>query len=130
MEPSLLERFDTRTRQAGYTNRSRAIGDMVRAYLVEAQWQEGTGEVVGTVTIVYDHHARDVESKLTELQHVHQDAIVCTTHVHLTHSDCLEVVVVRGTGSGVSALADQIMSSPGVKHGRLVCTAATEQIHA
>jgi CopG family nickel-responsive transcriptional regulator len=130
MAPSLLRKFDARTRQAGYNNRSRAISDMVRAYLVEAQWQEGTGHVVGTVTIVYDHHSRDVESKLTELQHIHQDAILCTTHVHLTNTDCLEVVVVRGTGAEVSALAEQIISSPGVKHGRLVCTAATEHIHA
>lgn len=130
MEPSLLRGFDARTRQAGYTNRSRAISDVVRAYLVEAQWQEGNGEVVGTVTIVYDHHARDVERKLTEMQHVHQEAIVCSTHVHLTSTDCLEVIVVRGTGSEVSALAEQIISSPGVKHGRLVCTAATEHIHS
>ena len=130
MEPSLLTKFDARIKEAGYTNRSRAISDVVWAYLVEAQWQEGTGQIVGTVTIVYDHHAKDVEHNLTELQHTHQEAIVCATHVHLTDSDCLEVIVVRGTGAEVSALAEQIMSSPGVKHGRLVCTAATEHIHA
>ncbi len=128
MEPSLLKQLDARTKQAGYANRSRAISDMARAYLVEAQWKEGRGQVVGTVTIVYDHHARDVESKLTELQHTHEGAIVCTTHVHLTHDDCLEVIVVRGTGADVSALAEQIISSPGVKHGQLVCTAATEHL--
>ena len=130
MEPSLLTKFDIRIGEAGYTNRSRAVGDIVRAYLVEAQWQEGTGQIVGTVTIVYDHCARDVERKLTEMQHVHHEAIVCSTHVHLTDTDCLEVIVVRGTGREVSALAEQIISSPGVKHGRLVCTAATEHIHA
>lgn len=128
IEPSLLEQFDARIRQAGYANRSRAISDMARAYLVEAQWKEGTGQVVGTVTIVYDHHVRDVERKLTELQHIHEDAILCTTHVHLTHNDCLEVIVVRGTGVEVSALAEQIIASPGVKHGQLVCTAATDQL--
>jgi CopG family nickel-responsive transcriptional regulator len=128
MEPSLLKQFDTRIRQAGYANRSRAISDMARAYLVEAQWKEGTGQVVGTVTIVYDHHVRDVERKLTELQHIHEDAILCTTHVHLTHNDCLEVIVVRGTGVEVSALAEQIIASTGVKHGQLVCTAATDHL--
>ncbi len=128
MEPSLLKQFDTRIKQAGYASRSRAISDMARGYLVEAQWKEGTGKVVGTVTIVYDHHARDVESTLTEMQHTHEEAILCTTHVHLTHADCLEVIVVRGTGAEVSALAEQIIASPGVKHGQLVCTAATEHL--
>jgi CopG family nickel-responsive transcriptional regulator len=124
IEPSLVRAFDARIKQAGYENRSRAIGDIIRSYLVEAQWQEGEGEVVGTVTLVYDPHSRDVERRLTDLQHSHHDAIACTTHVHLTESDCLEVVVVRGPVGEVSALAEQILSSPGVKHGKLVCTAA------
>jgi len=129
VEPALLEAFDRRIQSAGYTNRSQAIGDVLRAYLVDAQWEDGSTPVVGTVTIVYDHHSRDVARRLTELQHGHDAAIACTTHVHLTHSDCLEVIVVRGTADEVQALADQIISSPGVKHGRLVCTAATEGLH-
>ena len=129
MEPALLRAFDERIEQAGYGNRSRAVGDIVRSYLVDAQWQERGAEVVGTVTIVYDHHSEGVGRRLTELQHEYDGTIACTTHVHLTHRDCLEVIVVRGTADEVRALADQIITSPGVKHGRLVCTAATGELH-
>ena len=129
MEPALLKAFDKRIREAGYQNRSRAVCDIVRSYLVDAQWEDNGVPVVGTVTIVYDHHSRDVERRLTELQHTHEAAIACTTHVHLSHDDCLEVIVVRGTADEVRSLADQIISSPGVKHGRLVCTAAASELH-
>jgi CopG family transcriptional regulator, nickel-responsive regulator len=124
MEPGLLEAFDREIARAGYGNRSRAVGDIVRDYLVEAQWQEGDTEVVGTVTIVYDPHSRKAERYLTGLQHQHHDAIACTTHVHLAEQDCLEVIVVRGSARDVNALAEQIMRAPGVKQGKLVCTAA------
>ncbi|MGQ9730549.1 MAG: nickel-responsive transcriptional regulator NikR [Candidatus Zipacnadales bacterium] len=129
MEPGLLKAFDERIAQVGYESRSRAISDIVRSYLVEQQWQQAEAEVVGTVTIVYDHHDHDVEQRLTELQHDHHDAIACTTHVHLNHNNCLEVIVVRGRTRQVRALADRIITCPGVKHGRLVCTSATEHLH-
>ncbi len=129
MEPGLLRAFDRGLRKAGYDSRSRAVTDIVRSYLVDEQWQDAGAQVVGTVTIVYDHHDHDVEQQLTALQHAHHEAIACTTHVHLDHHDCLEVVVVRGRAARVRALAEQIITSPGVKHGKLVCTAATEQLH-
>jgi CopG family nickel-responsive transcriptional regulator len=127
MEPGLLAAFDEQIARAGYDTRSHAIGDVLRAYLVGAEWQGGEGEVVGTVTLVYDPHAHDVERRLTDFQHQHHEAIACTTHVHLTEDDCLEVVVVRGSARLVSTLAEQIISSPGVKHGKLVCTAAVSR---
>ncbi|MBM3500694.1 MAG: nickel-responsive transcriptional regulator NikR, partial [Armatimonadetes bacterium] len=96
MEPGLLRAFDRRLKRSGYDSRSRAVADIVRAYLVDGQWQDAGARVVGTVTIVYDHRNRDVEQRLTELQHAHHDAIACATHVHLDHDDCLEVIVVRG----------------------------------
>jgi len=129
MEPKLLRAFDRRIARAGYDSRSRAVGDIVRSYLVDQQWLEAEASVVGTVTIVYDHHDGDIEQRLTEFQHTHHEAIACTTHVHLDHHDCLEVIVVRGPAGQVRGLADQIISAPGVKHGRLVCTAAMEQLH-
>ena len=129
MEPGLLRAFDRRLTKAGYDSRSRAVQDIVRSYLVDEQWQEAGAQVVGTVTIVYDHHDRDIEQRLTEFQHVHHDAIACTTHVHLDSHDCLEVIVVRGKAAKVRDLAEQIITAPGVKHGRLVCTAATGQLH-
>lgn len=129
MEPELLEAFDKRLTSAGYESRSRALADIVRAYLIDEQWQDAEAEVVGTVTIVYNHHDHDVEQRLTELQHAHHGAIACTTHVHLDAEDCLEVIVVRGKVAKVRALAEQIITSPGVKHGRLVCTAAVGRLH-
>jgi CopG family nickel-responsive transcriptional regulator len=129
MEPGLLEAFDRRIGQAGYDSRSRAVADIVRGYLVEQQWEQSDAPVVGTVTIVYDHHDRAVEQRLTELQHEHHDAIACTTHVHLSQRDCLEVIVVRGTAAEVRRLADRIVTLGGVKHGRLTCTAVTEHLH-
>jgi len=129
MEPGLLRAFDRRLKRSGYDSRSRAVADIVRAYLVDGQWQDAGARVVGTVTIVGDHRNRDVEQRLTELQHAHHDAIACATHVHLDHDDCLEVIVVRGRTAKVRALAEEIITAPGVKHGRLVCTATTGQLH-
>ena len=122
MDGKLLAEFDRRIARAGYASRSEALRDMVRDYLVEREWESGGDVVVGTVTIVYDHHQREVESALTELQHEHHEAIACTTHVHLDPHNCLEVVVVRGTAAQVRRIAEHLISLRGVKHGKLVCT--------
>ncbi|HUV04041.1 MAG TPA: nickel-responsive transcriptional regulator NikR, partial [Armatimonadota bacterium] len=115
-----------RIRGKGYSNRSEAIRDIMRDYLVEGEWESGQGEVVGTVTIVYDHHVRELSNVLTNLQHGFHDAILCTTHVHLDEHNCLEVVVVKGTSEQVRAIADRLISTRGVKHGKLVCTTSGE----
>jgi len=122
MPQELLDAFDERIRAKGYRTRSEAIRDVVRDYLVEAQWEGTGGEVVGTVTIVYDHETRELTHALTELQHQYHDAIVCSTHTHLDEHNCLEVVVVRGPSEQVQAIADGLISTRGVKHGKLVCT--------
>jgi len=130
VDPKLLKAFDQRIATAGYESRSRALADIMRSYLVDQAWQDERADVVGTVTIVYDHHDRDVEQRLTALQHTHHAAIACTTHVHLDEHECLEVIVVRGKVAAVRALADQLITCPGVKHGKLVCTAAVGHLHA
>jgi len=122
----LVRAFDARIRGKGYSNRSEAIRDIMRDYLVEGEWESGQGEVVGTVTIVYDHHVRELSNVLTNLQHGFHDAILCTTHVHLDEHNCLEVVVVKGTSEQVRAIADRLISTRGVKHGKLVCTTSGE----
>ena len=124
----LVNAFDARIRSKGYSNRSEAIRDIMRDYLVEGEWESGQGEVVGTVTIVYDHHVRELSNVLTNLQHGFHDAILCTTHVHLDEHNCLEVVVVKGTGEQVRAIADRLISTRGVKHGKLVCTTSGERL--
>ncbi|MFO7984213.1 MAG: nickel-responsive transcriptional regulator NikR [Desulfuromonadales bacterium] len=120
IDDRLLQRFDEMTRQKGYINRSEAIRDLIRAALVEDQWGRGEEEIVGTVTLVYDHHTRDLSEKLTEQQHTHHDDIVSTLHVHLDAHHCLEVVVVRGKARDVKRLADELIGTKGVKHGKLV----------
>ncbi|WP_298039443.1 nickel-responsive transcriptional regulator NikR [uncultured Desulfuromonas sp.] len=122
IDDSLLERFDDLIARKGYGNRSEAIRDLIRGALVEDQWARGEEETVGTVTLVYDHHTRDLGDKLTERQHSHHDAIISALHVHLDHHNCLEVVVVKGKAREVKRLADELIGTKGVKHGKLVTT--------
>ncbi len=124
MPGDLLEQFDEAIEQAGYSNRSEAMRDMARRYLVRRRWERTEGEVVGTITLIYDHHVPGVERCLTEIQHDAGVSVVCSTHVHLDHHNCVEVIVVRGEADEIRSLADRMISMRGVKHGELGCTAA------
>lgn len=121
-DETLLERFDALIAEKGYVNRSEAIRDLIRGALVEEQWRVGEGEAVGTVTLVYDHHSTDLADKLTEHQHSHHEAIVSTLHVHLDAHHCLEVVVLRGKVREIEHIADGLIGTKGVKHGKFVAT--------
>jgi CopG family nickel-responsive transcriptional regulator len=118
----LVDTFDRLIEGKGYRTRSEAIRDLMRDALVESEWESNAGEVVGTVTIVYNHEVREISRVLTQLQHRYLDAIVCTTHVHMDEHNCMEVLVVRGAAAEVQAIADKLISTRGVKHGKLVCT--------
>jgi CopG family nickel-responsive transcriptional regulator len=118
----LIEAFDRRIEAKGYRTRSEAIRDVIRDYLVAGEWERYAGTVVGTVTLVYDHTTRELSHLLTDLQHQFHGAVLCTTHVHLDDHNCVEVVVVRGTARQVQAVADRLISTRGVKHGKLICT--------
>ncbi|MBM9536073.1 nickel-responsive transcriptional regulator NikR [Desulfobulbus alkaliphilus] len=122
IDESLLQQFDELIREKGYQNRSEAVRDLMRDALVERQWTREDEETVGTVTLVYDHHTRDLADKLTEHQHSHHHAIISVLHVHLDAHNCLEVAVVRGTAREVQRLADELIGTKGVKHGKLVTT--------
>lgn len=123
MERELSRRFDRLIAARGYANRSEAIRDMVRKELVQEQWNDADAETVGTVTLVYDHHVRELGDRLVDLQHKHHDLVVSATHVHLSHDYCLEALVVRGRARDVQHLADQLIAARGVLHGKLVATA-------
>ncbi|HXK61513.1 MAG TPA: nickel-responsive transcriptional regulator NikR [Acidobacteriota bacterium] len=129
MEKDLLDEFDSLSRSKGYENRSEAIRDMVRNLLIENQLKEENTEGVGTLTIVYDHHQRELEEKLTEYQHHHMDAIISTLHVHLTPHLCLEVLLLRGKAKEIKKVADGLIATKGVQHGRLVMTAVGREGH-
>jgi len=123
---SLMDAFDERIQGRLYTNRSEAIRDLLRDALVEERWGRDDALVMGTLTVVYDHHQRELSRKLTHLQHDAHDLVVCTTHVHLDHHHCLEVIVMRGASSEVREVADAIIGTRGVIHGKLVSTAAED----
>lgn len=128
MEDDLLDRFDELIADRGYTTRSEAIRDLVRAELVNTEWSDPEAEVVGTLTIVYEHHEHELANALAELQHQFHELIVCTTHVHLDAHNCLEVIVVRGRSEAVRHIADTLTSTRGVKHGKLVCTTTGKEV--
>jgi CopG family nickel-responsive transcriptional regulator len=123
LEQELLARFDRLIARKGYTNRSEALRDLIRESLVREQWDLGTAEAVGTVTLVYSHDVRDLADKLTDLQHAHYTAIVSTLHVHLDPHHCLEVLVLRGKAKEIKAIADRLIGTRGVKHGTFSATA-------
>lgn len=117
----LLDKFDKLIESKGYVNRSEAIRDLIRDYLVEHEW-EGDEETMGSVTIVYDHHVRELTESLTDLQHDYHDSIISTMHVHIDEDNCLEVVVIKGKGSKVKEISEKLISTKGVKHGKLAMT--------
>jgi CopG family nickel-responsive transcriptional regulator len=118
----LLQKFDALIEERGYTNRSEAFRDLIRDELVQKSWQSPDADVVGTVTLVYDHHVRMLNEKLTGMQHDHHKNILSTMHVHLDHDNCLEVLVVKGKARNVQKIADGLISTRGVKHGHLTLT--------
>src|SRR5580658_2182764 len=118
----LLKRFDQLIAQRGYTNRSEAFRDLIRDELVQKSWESPDADVVGTVTLVYNHHVRMLNEKLTGMQHDHHKNILSTMHVHLDRDNCLEVIVVKGKARSVQHIADGLISTKGVKHGSLTIT--------
>jgi CopG family nickel-responsive transcriptional regulator len=122
IDSDLLKKFDDLISKRGYTNRSEAFRDLIRDELVEESWEAPDRKVVGTVSIVYDHHVRLLNEKLTGVQHEHYHQVLSTLHVHLDHDHCLEVLIVRGKASEVRKIADALISTKGVKHGRLTIT--------
>lgn len=128
IDERLLQQFDTMNNDKGYVNRSEAIRDLIRSALIEEEWKDAGQETVATVTLVYDHHTRDLADKLTDHQHSHYEEIVSTLHVHLDHHHCLEVVVIKGQASSVKRIAAELIGIKGVKHGKLVATTTGQNL--
>ncbi|MEI6787087.1 MAG: nickel-responsive transcriptional regulator NikR [bacterium] len=128
MPAGLVRQLDQMVKAKGYVNRSQAVADMVSAHLVEVQGEDREREIAGTITLVYDHHKRNVQALLTDIQHDHQEVIIATLHVHLDHHHCMEVLAVRGKAAVVRLVADQLIAARGVKHGKLTVTTTGEDI--
>ena len=118
LDRQLLQSFDRLIGRKNYTNRSEALRDLIRDNLVGQEWDENK-ETVGTITILYDHHVHDLTDKLTAIQHRYHRLVLSAMHVHLDHNHCLEVLVVRGKGTEVKKVSDALISTKGVKHGKL-----------
>ena len=129
IDSDLLDSFDRLLTAKGYQNRSEAIRDLIRASIVEEKMEGGDEEMVGTVTLVYNHHVRDLSDKLTEHQHQHHHQVVSALHVHLDAHNCLEVLVLRGKAADIKRIADELIGVKGVKHGRLFMTTADAEHH-
>lgn len=127
LEKELLDKFDRLIKGRNYTNRSEAIRDLIRQELVREEWQAGK-EVAGAITLVYDHHQRELVSKLTDVQHDFGKLIISTQHIHLDHHNCLEIVAVRGTPKEVQKLSDILKSIKGVKHETLSMSSTGKEI--
>lgn len=127
MEDNLLKQFDNLIGQRGYTNRSEAVRDLVREKLVEESVHQTKEEVFGALVFIYDHHKRELEKTLTNLQHDNFQNIISTTHVHIDHDHCLEVILLRGKASLVKNIAEKIISLNGVKHGKLTLTSSIKK---
>lgn len=128
MNEDLLSRFDKLIQEKGYTNRSEAIRDLIRDHLVSQEWTQDR-EVAGTITLIYDHHVSGLNQVLTRLQHDHHHLFLSTMHVHLDGDNCLEAIVIRGEASEAREVAEKLISTKGVKHGKLTITSTGKDLY-
>lgn len=128
MEDSLLEDFDDFIQDRHYQNRSEALRDLIRNRIIEKEWAADK-DVMGVISLVYDHHQPKLQEKVTELQHGFHHQIVSTTHVHMDHDNCLEVIIVRGKAAEVQELADSLRALRGVRNSNLSMGSTGQHLH-
>jgi len=122
IEPDLLKKFDKVIKKEGYKNRSEKIRDLIRNDIIKEHSKNPDAKAVGTLTMIYDHHTGNLTNELLDLQHDHTNEILSTTHIHIDHHNCLEVLVLKGKTGNIQKLADNIKALKGIKHGELVIT--------
>ena len=127
LEKELSDKFDRLIREKKYTNRSEAIRDLIREDLIKKQWQEGA-EIAGTITMIYDHHKRELVTKLMDIQHDFGGIIISTQHIHLDHHNCLEIIAVKGRPRQAQELADTLKAVKWVKHTTLSMSSTGKDI--
>ena len=125
----LLRKFDEQiARRGDGVNRSEAVRDLIRGSLVKEELRTPDEQVIGSLTMIYDHHTGDLTHRLDHVQHDYTDEIVSTMHVHLDHHNCLEIIALKGKGERVYELADKLLGLRGVKHGELTCAATGQSL--
>lgn len=113
IDKTVLDRFDAHIQEKAYPTRSKAIQDLIQEELVRGEWQAGQ-EAAGTITLVFDHHKRDLVNRITDIQHDFHHIIISSQHIHLDHDHCLEVVIVRGRPETIHQLSDQLKTVKGM----------------
>jgi CopG family transcriptional regulator, nickel-responsive regulator len=130
IEEDLLENFDALSNERGYANRSEALRDLIRKSLIKKKVEfDSETQVLGSLTLVYDHHSTTVLQDMANIQHNHHNLILSVMHLHVNHTDCLEILALSGNTKQINNLADELISLKGVKHGKLCVTLPSSQIH-
>jgi len=127
VDKSLIEKFDRLIKREKYSNRSEAIRDLIREKLVRKEWL-GKDEVAGTITLVYDHHKRDLLNSIVDIQHDFHQLIIANQHVHLDHHNCMEIIIVKGRPGKIEELTHRLKSTKGVKHSQLTATTTGKEL--
>lgn len=122
IETELLEPFDALIQKRGYQSRSEAFRDLMREQLVRDEWEEGNKTAVGILGLVFSHDTRELTEKLNQIQHKFLQNIISTTHIHLDHHNCLEVIVMKGKSADITRISDMLISTRSVKDGKLLKT--------
>ena len=125
----LIDKFDGMIVEKSYANRSEAIRDLIRDQLVEFAWTKNNEDVIGTITLVYNHELKELTEKLTELEHQNHTNIISSIHVHLDNHNCLEVLIVKGKSSEVQGISYKLIGTRGVKHGKLTMTTSGVELY-
>jgi CopG family nickel-responsive transcriptional regulator len=128
MSRELLADFDRWIAEMGYQNRSEAIRKLIRERFVQREWESSKEEIVATITMVYSHEVRELTERLTEIQHKYCRQVISTMHIHLDGHNCLEILAIRGRAPAVKSIADRLLSTKGIKHGRLTTTSTGKKL--
>ncbi len=128
INPELLERFDKVIVEKGYKTRSKAVRDLIRSFIVEREWERAEGEVMGSLTILYDHEVRGIVERLIDIQHKWFRNVISTMHIHIDERNCMEILALRGLPNEIIEISNELISCKGVKHGRLVMSSTGRDI--
>ena len=127
LESDLLDRFDTYCKEGKFPTRSEAIRQVLHDTLTSHAFAQGAEDVAGTLTLIYDHHRPNLSQRLLDLQHRHGALIIATTHVHLEHDTCLEVIILRGSAASLVETAADLRGLKGIRTGQLVLASTSER---
>lgn len=122
VDTKLLHSFDKLIKKLGYKSRSEAFRDLIREKLVSEEWEDKKAETVGVLALIFSHDSRELTEILTRIQHKYLDVIVSSTHIHLDHHNCLEVIILKGKSFLVREISDKLLATKKVKHGKLIAT--------